>query len=793
MKLFDSIKKTLPRFKKRRSTHSFISTKMWTDSSKLTTDVYDELYERLGVAHKIVTRLSDDRFDRWFSVITESEEFKDRLDLLNSSKKEGLNIRNNQKIARKYAMRHGFSVIFFQYNDQAKDISEPVLNPRFIEKIKVITRDEINDIELDTNSDSETFGEILFYHLKPEVFNSGYDDIKVHASRCIHVMNDTTKDPNGISLYKPMYNWLNIFDNTAWSIGQSFFRYAGGFPVLTVKGWDALSNDEQDDYTKQWENVNSMTGFVTGDGYTVDFKGAEGRALSPKEYFEAGLSLIAAAGDLPYSLLIGVNAGAVSGSETNLKDYYSDISSKQKLEEQPILEETYDKLMETGQLPKIDYEIEWIPLFSETNKEVAETEKLEAETLEIQKRTGIITKDNQDKIDNGDLIEVETSQEPQPTSNFPETQTIEGQDAGFSCECIKCDYKTTSEKHCADIKCPKCGGQMRRAERPGPGQDASIKKKTKIKRKTNLKSKFGSPYYRKLEDSYFKELDKVFKEIEVSIIQVAKGFNADSKDVLNEKDFGKMQNSIDNVFKINNKRFRPIVKANIDNSINEGIKSASGELKIDLNVPQKQVNAKLNVIGNEHEKVVSTLSDDIAKDISTKLGIVTLNPVKGFAEIEKLIKDSFSSRKAQLKMGVGNELNSSLNQGNLLGYDESGIVVGKEWVAFVDANTTNTCLSLNGEVVPIGESFSSGDYAPPAMDPPHPCRSSLRGITATEAQSPNLNLSDEIRNLSDRVINRRERDVNNQLDNELRQKNLDIVNKKNKLITDLQADIDGRD
>jgi len=41
--------------------------------------------------------------------------------------------------------------------------------------------------------------------------------------------------------------------------------------------------------------------------------------------------------------------------------------------------------METGQLPKIDYEIEWIPLFSETNKEVAETEKLEAETLEIQK------------------------------------------------------------------------------------------------------------------------------------------------------------------------------------------------------------------------------------------------------------------------------------------------------------------------------------------------------------------------------------------------------------------------
>ncbi len=724
MKIIDSIRKIMPRFQNRRTTSSFISTKMWVDSSQLTTDLYDELYERMGVAHKIVTRLSDDRFDRWFNVITESEEFKDRLALLNSSKKEGLNIRNNQKIARKFAMRHGYSVIFFQYNDQAKDISEPVLNPRFIEKLQVITKPEIKEIELDKNPESETFGDILFYHLKPEVFDGSYSDIKIHASRCIHVMNDTTKDPEGISLYKPMYNWLNIFDNTAWSIGQSFFRYAGGFPVLTVKGWDALSDDERDDYMKQWENVNSMTGFVTGDGYSVEFKGAEGRALSPKEYFEAGLSLIAAAGDLPYSLLIGVNAGAVSGSETNLKDYYSDISSKQTLEEQPILEETYDKLIETGQLPKIDYDIEWIPLFSETNKEVAETNKLDAETLEIERRTGIMRKDIQEKIENGDLVIVSEQQEPQPFGSEDSEK--------FNCECIKCGYKTTSEKHCKDIKCPKCGGQMRRAERPGPGQD-NLNDRIVIKRKRNLKSKFAGPEYRKLEDVYFKEIDRIFKDIELSVIQVVKGFNSDSKDALNEKNFGKMQTSLDNIFEINKKRFKPIVKANIGNSINEGIKSASDELGKGLSVSQSQVNTKLNVIGNEHEKVIETLSDDIAKNISTRLGIVTLNPVKKFAMIEQLIKDSFSSRKAQLRMGIGNELNSSLNQGSLLGYEESGVVVGKEWVSVIDDQTTDTCLSLNGEVVEIGSAFSSGDYSPPSSIPPHPCRSSLRAITAVEA------------------------------------------------------------
>lgn len=40
----------------------------------------------------------------------------------------------------------------------------------------------------------------------------------------------------------------------------------------------------------------------------------------------------------------------------------------------------------------------------------------------------------------------------------------------FDCECVDCGHKMKSEKHCNDLKCPECGGQMRRAGRPGPGQ-----------------------------------------------------------------------------------------------------------------------------------------------------------------------------------------------------------------------------------------------------------------------------------------------------------------------------------
>jgi len=42
----------------------------------------------------------------------------------------------------------------------------------------------------------------------------------------------------------------------------------------------------------------------------------------------------------------------------------------------------------------------------------------------------------------------------------------------FTCECLDCGHTLETEEHCKDIECPKCGGKMRREERPGPGQKA---------------------------------------------------------------------------------------------------------------------------------------------------------------------------------------------------------------------------------------------------------------------------------------------------------------------------------
>ena len=43
----------------------------------------------------------------------------------------------------------------------------------------------------------------------------------------------------------------------------------------------------------------------------------------------------------------------------------------------------------------------------------------------------------------------------------------------WTCECTKkdCNYSVKTTKHCKDLKCPKCGSQLRRSGRPGPGKE----------------------------------------------------------------------------------------------------------------------------------------------------------------------------------------------------------------------------------------------------------------------------------------------------------------------------------
>ena len=89
-------------------------------------------------------------------------------------------------------------------------------------------------------------------------------------------------------------------------------------------------------------------------------------------------------------------------------------------------------------------------------KQIIEQKKIKAEETPAEKvDEPVIDKDKEKSIDVVDK-----------KKDKPEVKET------YKCSCIDCGWETETEGHCKDIKCEKCGGTMRRADRPGPGEES---------------------------------------------------------------------------------------------------------------------------------------------------------------------------------------------------------------------------------------------------------------------------------------------------------------------------------
>jgi len=139
-------------------------------------------------------------------------------------------------------------------------------------------------------------------------------------------------------------------------------------------------------------------------------------------------------------------------------------SKEEKVEESKV-EDTEEKQPEKAEeKPEVEAKSEDI------DKKAEEPSEAEAEDAPKAEETVDTARFDYEIVETEELEDIEVSQK-------------------FNCSCIECGYKITTDEHCKDLKCPKCGGQMRRAERPGPGQDA--KKLTYQERKEIPDSMFA--------------------------------------------------------------------------------------------------------------------------------------------------------------------------------------------------------------------------------------------------------------------------------------------------------------
>lgn len=115
---------------------------------------------------------------------------------------------------------------------------------------------------------------------------------------------------------------------------------------------------------------------------------------------------------------------------------------------------------------------------------------------------------------------------------------------------------------------------------------------------------------------------------------------------------------------------------------------------------------------------ISKIGEDQKVEIRNII-LESLRDGRGAQETARALRDAFdvSERSARLRTIARTELNRSANWGRLSGWQKSGVVTGKEFIAANDDRVRASHLAADGDVVPVDQPFTKG-AASGAMSPP---------------------------------------------------------------------------
>jgi phage-related protein (TIGR01555 family) len=390
---------------------------------------------REPVAHRTVFQVAHDIFNKWFTVEEVAEKPDPNWSREVAKVLDDLNAKAVFTMAAVYERLFGWAFIALTYVDHGGDISKPVQSPQEIRELVAYSslQASVQSTDEDKNPNSERLGLPVLYTLR----RSGVGQVKLHFSRATHWATRLLDHPwKGMSVLEILYDDMTVFRNERWGLGQTLFRYGSGFPDITVKNATKKIIDDLE-ASQQFKNLQTRTYFLHGDDKTLDFKGLAGKALNPEPYVKPVVESLSCGSRIPEAILRGAQAGALTGSEVNEREYFSFISSLQALYE-PYIWDLIDRLMETGQIREVnDYRIVWQSglELSEKDKAAVELQLAQARNLKTSWMTvdEIRAEEGKDALPDGsgNVVLGLKKAESQPFGASPGGVSVSADDVGF--------------------------------------------------------------------------------------------------------------------------------------------------------------------------------------------------------------------------------------------------------------------------------------------------------------------------------------------------------------------------
>jgi len=365
----------------------------------------EDIFISDGLGTNIVKAIPDDMFrEGWDYEFPDedelkSKELKDEYDAVF----ENISTVSKIKEAFYWARLYGGSVILIGALD-GKDLSQPLVPAKIrdsgFEYLRVIDRSDIEFTKISFQLDPTLprYGLPELYPIK-FINAAGSHDIKnVHYSRIIEIHGDPI--PAGADRYqKEQKYWglsvLQNVDESLKSVGSSIGSIShllNEFSIGKYKLGDLaeiLSQPDGEELIKKRVAITDLTRSVFHSMYLDkedDFIRENVSFAGVSDVLYVIFMLVSSCTQIPITRLFGVSpAGMNATGESDMRNYYDKVRSKQGTDAAPVLLRLVRIISEWKKLPE-PY-VKWNALQQLSPKEQAEVEKLEADTEQVKAST----------------------------------------------------------------------------------------------------------------------------------------------------------------------------------------------------------------------------------------------------------------------------------------------------------------------------------------------------------------------------------------------------------------------
>lgn len=353
-------------------------------------------YESSTWFGKILDIRADDATREWRSWKAD----KEQIEAIEATE-SALNVQSKVNQAIKFADLYGGAVII----PDLPGTSGSPLNPERItvgsvKFLSVLSRYDIHAEGVDRNPLSPNYGGPERYKVNTQ---NGLQ-VVFHPSRVILINGRTVGSTvtNGGEIWGKSL-WHHLADSVLASDSAaaviSALMQEAKIDVVSVDDFmDSMANSEYEaKFMRRWQlvamlkSIANVTLIDSGDKWeqkTINWAGLP-------EAVQTLLTVMAGAADIPVTRLIGTSPGGLNATgESDLRNYYDSVTAKQKLQIGPKLTPLDDIILRTalGTRP-VDVWYGWKPLWQPSAKERAETQKIRAETFQIELNTGALAEE----------------------------------------------------------------------------------------------------------------------------------------------------------------------------------------------------------------------------------------------------------------------------------------------------------------------------------------------------------------------------------------------------------------